>query len=494
MNTNRNVSNAAVRSNVVRSAVFAFTFLCLTLVATNLSAQTTYTWNQTASASWAVSTNWTPTRTTPATNDVLVFNNAATTTVTAVPTQTIGQLLISGNTNVTLQAAVTANVVTIGGGAGTDLSVASGSQLNISTALALTIALATGTSGTVSGAMTFTAGTHKVTATDVTSLTFQNGSVFTSGAGVSGASPFGAVTNSTIFANGSTYAFIAGSTPLPAVTFQTGSLFSNQGSATPSFTGRTYANFEQKSASTTTVTGGSAVVMDNLTITQGTMNFNMTATPGHTINGNISVAAGATLNFNPLTAGTVNVKGNVAVAATGTLGFTPTVTGNVTLNGSGAQTISNSGTLNVGNANETITIANASGVSLLTPITINNGALALSTGTVTAAGANILSIASAATVSRTNGYVIGNLKKTLAAAGSKVFEVGTANGYSPFTANVTAGTFPADLTAVAVQAPQLNVTASTSIQRYWTLTSPGSITADLTFQYLAGDVQAVKGE
>ncbi|PYS88205.1 MAG: hypothetical protein DMF62_10485, partial [Acidobacteria bacterium] len=29
-------------------------------------AGTTYTWNQTGTASWATSTNWTPTRTTPA--------------------------------------------------------------------------------------------------------------------------------------------------------------------------------------------------------------------------------------------------------------------------------------------------------------------------------------------------------------------------------------------------------------------------------------------
>src|SRR5213075_688377 len=117
-------------------------FVAAVVLSLNTFAQTTYTWNQTGTASWATSTNWTPTRTTPATNDVLQFSNGATTTVTNVPAQTIGQLLVSANTNVTLNAAATATL-SIGGGAGTDLSVASGSQLNVSTATALTISVLT---------------------------------------------------------------------------------------------------------------------------------------------------------------------------------------------------------------------------------------------------------------------------------------------------------------------------------------------------------------
>jgi len=77
-------------------------------------AATTYTWNQTGTASWATSTNWTPTRTTPASDDILVFDNGATTTVTDVPSQTIGQLSVSGNTTVDLLAAVsTAKTLTL---------------------------------------------------------------------------------------------------------------------------------------------------------------------------------------------------------------------------------------------------------------------------------------------------------------------------------------------------------------------------------------------
>jgi hypothetical protein len=93
----------------------------------------TYTWNQTGTASWATDTNWTPTRTTPATDDILVFDNAATTIVTNVPAETIGQLQVSNATNVTLQAAASGNTLAISGGAAS-LNVGAGSQLNVNTA------------------------------------------------------------------------------------------------------------------------------------------------------------------------------------------------------------------------------------------------------------------------------------------------------------------------------------------------------------------------
>ncbi len=464
MTTNRSVANMAVRTKFVRSAVFAFTLACLTLLATSLSAQTTYTWNQTGTSSWATSTNWTPTRTTPATNDVLVFNNGATTVVTAVPAQTIGQLSVSGNTNVTLQAAATATL-TIGGGTGVDLSVSSGSQLNINTATALTIAVATGATGSISGSMTISAGVHKLTAADASGITFQSGSTFT--ANPSSGNAFGAAgtANSIIFASGSTFVFKTGSNPFalaaPAslVVFQTGSLYSSQG-GTPAFSGRTYANFEMASGSAS-VTGSVAVSIDNLTIDSGTtLNFGMTGTPGHAIKGNISVAATGTLNFNPATAGTVN------------------------LSGSAAQSITNAGTIGFTTANQTINVNNANGITLNSSVALTQGALTLTTGNITT-GAKTLSIGSAASVSRTNGYVVGNLKKTIAATGPKAFEVGTANGYSPVTANVTGGT--GDITVKATQGAQPSMVAGTSLQRYWTLTATG-ITADLTFQYLAGDV------
>ncbi len=93
-------------------------------------------------------------------------------------------------------------------------------------------------------------------------------------------------------------------------------------------------------------------------------------------------------------------------------------------------------------------------------------------------------ISATTTVARTVGHVIGNLRKVYSAAGNKTFEVGTANGFSPVAVNVTAGTFPANFTAKAVQGPQPNLAdPSKALQRYWTLTATG-VTADLTFNYL----------
>src|SRR5205085_90634 len=155
-----------------RVGFFLAAVFCMAVVCSSASAQTTYTWNQTGTASWATSTNWTPTRTTPAVDDVLVFNNGATTIATGVPTQTIGQLSVSGNTNVTLQAGATATL-TIAGGTGTDLSVDAGSQLNVNTATALTINVATGATGSISGSMTLSAGAHRLTAVDASGITFQ---------------------------------------------------------------------------------------------------------------------------------------------------------------------------------------------------------------------------------------------------------------------------------------------------------------------------------
>ncbi len=82
---------------------------------------TTYTWNGGASGVWTASASWMPNRTSPATNDVIQFSGAAT--VTSVPTQTIGQLVLSGAYAVTLDGSSAGNTLSISGGSGTDLVV-----------------------------------------------------------------------------------------------------------------------------------------------------------------------------------------------------------------------------------------------------------------------------------------------------------------------------------------------------------------------------------
>jgi hypothetical protein len=117
-------------------------------------------------------------------------------------------------------------------------------------------------------------------------------------------------------------------------------------------------------------------------------------------------------------------------------------------------------------------------------LTATGAAIVLTNGRLIT-GSNTLFLSSGtATVTRTNGYVDGNFKKSFAAAASKNFEVGTANGYSPVTFNATAGTFPADVTVSATQATAPGILpVNKAITRYWTLTATG-LTADLTFNYL----------
>ncbi|MBL8299634.1 MAG: DUF11 domain-containing protein, partial [Rhodanobacteraceae bacterium] len=106
-----------------------------------------------------------------------------------------------------------------------------------------------------------------------------------------------------------------------------------------------------------------------------------------------------------------------------------------------------------------------------------------------------ITLGSAGTTTRTTGYVDGKLAKPLAAAASRTFEVGTANGYSPVLANVTAGTFPLTLDATALQVPMPNFAPlDKAITRHWLLAAPAGTTADLTFSYLDGDVPGTATE
>lgn len=117
-------------------------------------------------------------------------------------------------------------------------------------------------------------------------------------------------------------------------------------------------------------------------------------------------------------------------------------------------------------------------------LTSTTTALTLTNGRLITGPAVIELTQAAATVTRTNGYVDGNLRKAVTAVGSRSFEVGTANGYSPVTLNVTAGTLPAAITARAIEGVAPGFTPATSaIARHWNLTA-GDITADLSFSYL----------
>ncbi|MEI7663911.1 MAG: hypothetical protein WCK34_17015, partial [Bacteroidota bacterium] len=456
----------------------------------------TYTWQGADNGLWTTSTNWNPTRFVVASTDILQFSDGTAKTVTALPAaETIGKLVMSNNTTVNLQSAAAATL-TISGVAGTDLDIPAGCALNLNAANAITINILTAATASISGNMTFSstiATAHRLTAADPAGITFNSGSVFTAGLFFSG-NPFGTVSlGSVVFASGSSFIQQAGSNPFGAtqpssvVVFQTGSLFKVIANLTPAFSGRTYANFEVDAAGfVLTPTGGSPVSIDNLTVTNGTLNFNMTGpTSGiHQIRGNINVATGAILNFAPASAGTV------------------------TMNGPAAQSVSGAGTITT-SANSTIEAANTSGINLNTLVTVN-GTLKLTSGLVTVGTNNLVLGTTAAitgTPSATNMIVAtgtGQLLKGFVTGftGSFTYPVGdntVTPEYSPVTLNFTSGTFAAGnyagVSLVNAKYPTDPNTGS-YLKRYWALTQSGitAFNCGATFQYVPADVNGTESQ
>ena len=325
---------------------------------TEVPPPATYHWTGSSGNDWTVAGNWNPTRMIPALNDILVFDDGGVWTITNVPTQTIAQLHVLANTVVTIGGA---GVLTVAGDTGDDLAVVSMSQLNISGSGAISISLAVGATGFISGSMTLSGGGHRLLAASAGGIVFTACSIFRAESGFTG-NPFGTLNlNSVVFEPGSTYICQAGGNPFGAaasasvVVFQPGSLYRIDSYAVPSFGGRIYGNFEMNYPGSITATGSSAVSIENFIASQGTFYFNTTGSAGHSIKGNIYVSGVATLIFAPSTAGTVE------------------------LNGLLPQTISGSGSVMAGPFS-TLVVDNDSGVTLnmnaeLNNIIIENGRL-----------------------------------------------------------------------------------------------------------------------
>ena len=347
-----------------------------------------YTWNQTGTASWATGTNWTPTRSVIGAYDNMIFNNGATTTVTNIPVETVGGILVSGNTTVNLQPAGAGALTISNGVTGADLSVASGSALNATGASALALTVATGATGSISGSMNFTTSANTLIAADAAGITFNSGSSFTQGTGNTG-NVFGSGTaNSVVFASGSTFNHNAGANPFqkaqPAsvVVFQTGSNYIHgiAGGSGLGFSGRTYSNLTLQGSGIATLTGGSAVYMDNLTLSNNTtLNIGMTGVAAaiSSINGNISVASGSTFNANG-TGASLQFNG-----------------ASQTISGTGAYTIATGQTINIPSGKVTalqsnMTITGTGSLAI-------SGTIDLAPGVVVS-GTGIFNLAAAATL------------------------------------------------------------------------------------------------
>ena len=276
-----------------------------------------------------------------------------------------------------------------------------------------------------------------------------------------------------------------------------GATFTNNGTLTATGASSNFIWFDAGSGASQTYAGSGVTTapVTNMSVQTGpTLTFTST---NQFITNRVNLFVGGLVNSNLITlgnggatTGVVQIGNTTTLTAAGTFDLPP-----VFNLGTGGQIISylrTGGSRSTGpevNPGRALTNFTYDDNDPAHTLTIAGGNLAVATtATLTTGrvitGANVLAIGPAGTVTRTNGYVDGNLRKTFAAAANKTFEVGTANGFSPVAFNATAGTFPADVTVAAVQTPAPGIQPlSDVITRYWNVTATG-VTADMTFAYL----------
>lgn len=339
-------------------------YLLLLLAAPGVLAwgQTTYTWNQSINTDYADAGNWTPSRSTPASTDVLVIDGSGTPTptLTNIQTESIGRLVLINSTSAAMSA-IAARTLTVAGGAGTDFEIEGGSTLSVSGASAISFALSAGATGSIAGQITVAGGGHRLTGVDASSITFQSGSVFTTSTGFTG-NAFGTTgLNSILFASGSQYVHNAGSNPFGAATPNSVVVF--QGGSTAVFrtttgyaaSGRTFANLTVQNSIALSGSGGSNFQIETLNVESGS-SFT------HTGSGTA----------------TVTVLGNISSAGSGSITITGG-SGGIQLNSGGLQTIGGGG------GSGTITFGSSATVGASTTVAVSR-TLTFSAGTMTVNG------------------------------------------------------------------------------------------------------------
>lgn len=225
---------------------------------------------------------------------------------------------------------------------------------------------------------------------------------------------------------------------------------------------------------------------NNVSINSGQANTLVIA-PGDTLR----ILGNLTLDDGDVLGGTLQILGNVTVAPEFDGGSAA-----IEFSGPNNQNYTNSGGIN---PNGGWTFDKTGGtVTLGSDLDLSNGTsdFLLANGTITT-GPNSV-IAGSRSISRTNGFINGRLRRSFVAAGAQRFDVGTIDGYSPATINAPAGTFGAATTlTVAANAGTLPGAAPLqSLTRNWSIdASPGGISnADVRLDYLQGDVPAGANE
>jgi hypothetical protein len=203
---------------------------------------------------------------------------------------------------------------------------------------------------------------------------------------------------------------------------------------------------------------------------------------------------------------TVTVTGDVTNGGTidneGAIELTGDFTNNGTLTSGSSSTVEFNGSSAQGLGGSSastfndLTIDNSSGVSVSDNDVTVGGVLSLTNG-ILAAGSQTVVVSSTGSVSRTNGWVTGELEKPVGTGNPSVtFEVGNGSNYTPaalsFSGVSNAGSFTASV--VPGEHPNLGddgcFDTSKRVDQYWSLSNSGvsPVSYDASFDYTSGEL------
>ena len=264
---------------------------------------------------------------------------------------------------------------------------------------------------------------------------------------------------------------------------------------------------------TTTIGGGTSGTLAISTAATNTQTFTGSVTINNGANLTESVAAtmsfgsdivdNGTLSFG---SGILNISGNLSGAGNVTGG-----TGSINISGNWTQSgtfTANTSTVNYNgsSANQTVQgaityynlqLSNGSTKLLQVGNATVSNVLTLTSCTITTNAYSII-VSSTGTVSRTSGYVIGNLNLYFATgATSHTFDIGDGSAYTPVTVSFASVTTAGTLTASTTTGdhPQISssgLNSSKTANRYWTLTNGGIVftTYSVVFTFVPADLDA----
>ncbi|MFN3997632.1 T9SS type A sorting domain-containing protein [Algoriphagus sp.] len=297
--------------------------------------QTTYTWVGPNNGSWAIAANWNPTRTTTANNDILQFNSGTTLNIISVPSQTIGRLLITNNSQITLNTAQNNHNLNISNLVGEDLQIDSGAKLTlVSSSNRFRITLAANATGLINGELVLgNLGNLRTNNTGV-SITV-NGKITNTGGSFSNSA-----TNKIIFNEESEYHHARNGTAFPLATWAPTSILRVTGTQNTT-SGNTDQNFGDVILASpeynVNMSFSPLSIAGNLTIQNPNNNQQIRIASSFTIGGNLNLISGHLAFQNNNTSRIVTVNGNVTISG-GTMDLSRTSgSGTLLLNGNYSQ-------------------------------------------------------------------------------------------------------------------------------------------------------------